>query len=807
MKTPAAIDPLTPKSFACLAALALLVPVTHAQVTIFSHSFDEGTGGLNATAVDTGTGSWVTFGGVNADGVFNPLGTTSAGGGSATLAFSPSNGFTYQLDARINEVVGTGDWVGLGFANGQTTSAGPNHRFILAGSTSGPGPVGTAWMLFRGNNSPNANNTFLGSGIRSTTNQGLLNSEAWPSFNNGGGSIDLRIVLDTTGGSGNWTATWLAKNIADPTYTTLRAAVAVPVADESRYTSVGFAFSSGATDGILDTFSLTAFPEATPPQWVTLNPPDDSTGVWTGTNLMITFDEPVQAGSSGAIEIRRSSDSALVESFEVTSSPQLSFPGGSTVTIDPSTNLIAGVEYHVLIADTAITDLLGNEFEGISDPAVWSFTTDGTPPVGSGMGPMVGATEVSPLTDLLLNFDEPIQAGTGTLTIHLASDGSVVQTIDVTTGAVVVSGSGVTITPGQLAGSTSYYINLSSGAFTDLSGNAYAGINGNTTWTFTTAAIPEGVLFSHAFGGDSTDLNGTSPDVTTGSANWIASAEFNQDGTTGDGPGSATLAFTPFNGLVYTLEASYSGLSALPGDIDWFGMGFVNGQSDVSSAFSRFISTSVVGGPWMMVRGNVSLDTNLSFLGNGQLGGGDNGLGPGGVNNGVPWSLSPTENAVDLRIILDTTGGPGAWTATWYAKNSTAPSYSEVRPTQVLFDPTTITAVGLACSGPGVTATAESFRLYTGLPQEFNPPVLKITITGGALDFEWDSLDGMQYDLLSSTDLATPISTWPPYNDGVTVYENIAASGTGTNTLTGVVKLGPRRFFALAEEPLPLSPP
>jgi hypothetical protein len=241
----------TPITAVGLSFFAAFCPAT--AETLFSHTFNEGTGGLNGTSVDVGAGSWVAFGGINANGLFN---SDASLGGSATLAFSPSHGFTYHLDARITGVVGDANWVALGFANGQSAATGANYRFITAGGAANPGPVGTAWMLFRGNNTANTNSTFLGTGILSSTSQGTLNGEAWSSLNNSGGGIDLRIVLDTTGGSGNWTATWLAKNIADPTYTTLRAAVAVPVADEARYTSVGFAFSNGAIDGILESFSL-----------------------------------------------------------------------------------------------------------------------------------------------------------------------------------------------------------------------------------------------------------------------------------------------------------------------------------------------------------------------------------------------------------------------------------------------------------------------------------------------------------------------------------------------------------------------
>lgn len=62
----------------------------------------------------------------------------------------------------------------------------------------------------------------------------------------------------------------------------------------------------------------------------------------------------------------------------------------------------------------------------------------------------------------------------------------------------------------------------------------------------------------------------------------------------------------------------------------------------------------------------------------------------------------------------------------------------------------------------------------------------------------------MQYDLLSSDDPASEPdpSLWFPYFDGVTTWENIPNTGT-TTMLTGVLKDGSARFFALIEEEIP----
>ena len=555
-----------------------------------------------------------------------------------------------------------------------------------------------------------------------------------------------------------------------------------------------------APDGML--FG-TIGPDLDPPLLLDTTPADDAVDVLVSADLVASFNEIIAAGT-GEITLWKNADpDELVETFDVTSSSQLTF-GVGTLTIDPTDELVGGVEYYVLVDATAIQDATANTFAGISDPSDWSFTTDGTAPTGTAMGPMADATEVSPKSGLTLSFSETVQAGAGTITIHLAGDDSVAQEIDVTSSAVTIDGTEVTIALSQLAGATAYYVNIPAGAFRDPSGNVYDGITDTSTWAFTTAVIPEGLLFSQDFAGSSADLDTGIPDTTIGGTAWVASPNFNQDGSidqgaAGAGAGSATLAFTPFNGLVYTLEASITGIS---GNGNWFALGFANGQSTGSSPNDRFITGNVVGTAWMLMKGDASTSQNSAFLGLGTFGGGNHGL-----TSNEAWTVWTTENPggdIDLRIVLDTTGGPNTWTATWYAKRPADASYTEVRPTAPMLTES-INAVGLALANAGVFGTIESFRLYTGAPPA-DTLVLEIAANGGLLDFAWNSKNGMQYDLVSSLDPATGAdpSLWAPYNDGVNpAYEDIPASGTGSNTLTGVVQTGAVRFFALTEEPVP----
>ncbi len=113
---------------------------------------------------------------------------------------------------------------------------------------------------------------------------------------------------------------------------------------------------------------------------------------------------------------------------------------------------------------------------------------DVTPPVVTSFTPADDAINVTPSTNLSIIFSEAIQKGSGNIVIKKLSDNSIVQTIDVTTAAVVVAGSTATISINPLAIGTGYYVEIDATAVADLANNNYAGITGNSTWNFTTSA-------------------------------------------------------------------------------------------------------------------------------------------------------------------------------------------------------------------------------------------------------------------------------------------------------------------------------
>jgi hypothetical protein len=143
----------------------------------------------------------------------------------------------------------------------------------------------------------------------------------------------------------------------------------VPKAGSTNYT-----WTVSAPSG--DRNALAAFvPAAAAPVIVATTPADNATNVPVATNLVATFSEPVVAGPAGTISLMRTADSSTVESFNVNSSPRLTFTG-QTLTIDPTTNLASGAGYYVLIASGAVVDTSGGDaFAGISATTAWNFTT------------------------------------------------------------------------------------------------------------------------------------------------------------------------------------------------------------------------------------------------------------------------------------------------------------------------------------------------------------------------------------------------------------------------------------------------
>jgi len=229
--------------------------------------------------------------------------------------------------------------------------------------------------------------------------------------------------------------------------------------------------------------------DTTKPLLLSSSPADEATGVAVNSNIILTFDEAVNAISGSDINIYNS-DNILFETIDVASG-QVTGTGSTTITVNPTGDLASNTGYYVLIAPSAFEDAAGNSYSGIQTLTGLNFTTaDVANPALVITAPQDNETSVAINSNIVLTFDEAVDVETGNITIKKTSDDSTIETIDVTSGQVTGTGSNtITINPtSDLAAGTEYYINISTTAFDDPSNNSYAGISSATALSFTTAA-------------------------------------------------------------------------------------------------------------------------------------------------------------------------------------------------------------------------------------------------------------------------------------------------------------------------------
>lgn len=227
--------------------------------------------------------------------------------------------------------------------------------------------------------------------------------------------------------------------------------------------------------------------DATPPVIASLDPPNNSAGFNLTANISITFDEAVQKGT-GNIYIKKYSDDSTVQTIDINDlTPGVVTLSGNTVTINPPSDLVAGVKYYVTMDAGAIRDTAStpNSYAGISGKTTWVFiAADTTAPLATAFYPLDGQNTVVPSTPLIITFNEDIQKGSGYIQIRRSNDTVLLMAIDVQSTNVLVASNVVYITHPLTIPDTNVYVNIAAGVIQDLSANNYAGIADATTWDF-----------------------------------------------------------------------------------------------------------------------------------------------------------------------------------------------------------------------------------------------------------------------------------------------------------------------------------
>ena len=226
------------------------------------------------------------------------------------------------------------------------------------------------------------------------------------------------------------------------------------------------------------------------PTFSSSSPADNAIGVSASGDITITFNENIVFGT-GNIQVINVTDGSNSFTIDAANPGAQASISNAVLTINPNVDLNESANYAIQIAATAIKDIAGNNYAGILDNTTLDFTTaDVTAPTLQSSSPADGATNVTLSQNLTLTFDDNMVKGTGNIVIKRSADNSTFETIDVTSGAVTITTTQVTINPtGTLQKGTGYYLEIDATALDDDAGNSYAGISGATTLNFSTVDV------------------------------------------------------------------------------------------------------------------------------------------------------------------------------------------------------------------------------------------------------------------------------------------------------------------------------
>lgn len=252
------------------------------------------------------------------------------------------------------------------------------------------------------------------------------------------------------------------------------------------------------------------------------------------------------------------------------------------------------------------------------------------------------------------------------------------------------------------------------------------------------------IYFDDFSGSGAADLHGTTPDVTTGGAAWVARSVYKADGSfSWESFATMSLAFTPVDGRVYTLDAKIENLTGA----HWVQFGFGNGQPSVST------DPNWSPRAWHLLRvaedgGNAHNTALKDFA---------------GLTAWSDLSLLRYAEPLDARIVLDTTGGTASWQATWYAKADSDAAYTEVQ-SAALLTAEDIDSVGFSLYNTNKSGKLLSFSLSDDSAAGTVPDIIDVAVDGSGnvvltLDGSEAGLTAQQSDALTASSFVDVAST------------------------------------------------
>ena len=273
--------------------------------------------------------------------------------------------------------------------------------------------------------------------------------------------------------------------VTDPRVTIVGGVVTIdPMADLAVGTSYTLTIPAGAfidasgNSSPPDTQSFMTAPalDTTPPMLSSSVPANNATDVNASANIVLTYDEAVQKGS-GSITLQPTGGTVVTIPI---STAQVSV-AGSVVTINPTTDLLAGTSYTLMVPAGVIDDLAGNSAGSFILNFATAAALDTTPPTINSSAPTSGAT-INAFDNIVLMYSEALQKGSGSITLQPL--GGTLVTIPISSAQVSVVAGVVAIDPtADLVAGTSYTLSFPAGVFQDLAGNNA----GSFTLNFNTA--------------------------------------------------------------------------------------------------------------------------------------------------------------------------------------------------------------------------------------------------------------------------------------------------------------------------------
>ena len=146
--------------------------------------------------------------------------------------------------------------------------------------------------------------------------------------------------------------------------------------------SASYTDGHGAAESVLSAGTAATLADLVAPTLVSSSPADNAASVAAGSNLVLSFSEPVQIASGQSLSthsllLTNLLNSADTRSISLADSAQVTV-SGATVTVNPAADLLSGVHYAVTLAGGALTDVAGNAFAGLSGNTVLDFTVAGS---------------------------------------------------------------------------------------------------------------------------------------------------------------------------------------------------------------------------------------------------------------------------------------------------------------------------------------------------------------------------------------------------------------------------------------------